>query len=80
MASIIWKFAVVCSVAATFALFMTPADAKSTRNTRGGVSKQPVYVQPPSFGRSYNYYGGGPRGGVNFGDGRMGANYNPNQS
>jgi hypothetical protein len=79
MISITWKFAAALSVAGAIALAATPADARSARTTRSTVSNQAMNAPPPSFRRSQNYYSGGmASGGINFGDGRMGANYNPN--
>jgi hypothetical protein len=77
MTSITWKFAAALSVAGAIALAATPADARSARTTRSAVSNQAINAPPPSFRRSQNYYSG-MSSGINFGDGRMGANYNPN--
>ena len=78
MTSITWKFAAALSVAGAIALAATPADAKSARTKRSTVSNQTIIAPPPSFRGSQNYYGGMSSGGINFSDGRMGANYNPN--
>ena len=78
MTSITWTFAAALSVAGAIALAAVPADARSARTTRSTVSNQAINAPPPSFRRSQNYYSGIASGGINFGDGRMGANYNPN--
>jgi hypothetical protein len=52
---------------------VTPADARSTRSTVGNPA---FYNAPQPFRRAFAY---APRGGVNLRDGRMGANWNPNQ-
>jgi hypothetical protein len=75
MMSITWKFIAVVGVAGVIALAVAPADARSARNTRSTVSNQAFYNAPPFFRRSFAY----ARSGVNFRDGRMGANWNPNQ-
>jgi hypothetical protein len=79
MTSIAWKFVAALSVAGVFALAATPADARRARTTRSTVSSQAVQAPSPSFRRSYNRLGGRSGGGINFNDGRMGANYRPGQ-
>jgi hypothetical protein len=75
MMSITWKVIAVVGVAGVIALAATPADARSARSARSTVSNQAFYYAPPFFRRSFAY----ARGGVNFRDGRMGANWNRNQ-
>ena len=76
MMSITWNVIAVVGVAGVIALAATAADARSARSARSTVSNQAFYSAPPFFRRSYAY---APRGGVSFRDGRMGANWNPNQ-
>jgi hypothetical protein len=81
MTSIAWKFVAALSVAGLFALAATPADARRARTARSTVSSQAVHAPSPSFRGSYNRFGGmsGGGGGINFNDGRLGANYRPGQ-
>jgi hypothetical protein len=76
MMSITWKFIAVLGVAGVIALAVTPADARSARSTRSTVGNPAFYNAPQPFRRAFAY---APRGGVNLRDGRMGANWNPNQ-
>ena len=75
MSKIAWTFALVLGVA--LVLSASPADAQKRKKQQSARSSQ-VYLPTPSFRGAYNY---APRGGggINFNDGRMGANYNPNQ-
>jgi hypothetical protein len=76
MGRITWSLAL--ALGATLALSVAPADAKS-RKKQSTVRSAPVYVPaPPTFRGAYGYAPGGG-GGINFSDGRMGANYNPSQ-
>ena len=81
------KLAVALGIAGAIALSVSSAEARtkhrsakaraSVQDTVGGVN-----VTRPSLGRSYNYAPGlaiGGGGGINYRDGRNGANWNPNQ-
>ena len=75
MGRITWTF--VLALGATLALSAQPADAKKSKK-QSTVRSAPVYVPaPPSFRSAYGY-APSRGGGINFNDGRMGANYNPN--
>ena len=75
MGRVMWIFAIV--MGAALALAASPADAKSKKqqSVRGTTIYAPGNY--PSFRGSYNY-APSRGGGINFNDGRMGANYNPN--
>lgn len=79
MTGIAWKCVALLGVAGVIALAVTPADARSARSTRSTVSNQAFQSAPQSARRSFNYAAPVSRGGVNFRDGRSGANWNPNQ-
>jgi hypothetical protein len=78
------KLALALGVAGALALSMSAAEARTKRNpAKAQASAQDTavrggWINQRSFGRSFNY---DPvvRGGINFNDGRNGANYNPNQ-
>lgn len=72
------KLVALLGVMGAVAITASAAEAQSSRTKPVKRTVTNSYVQQPSFRGSYNY--APPRGGgVNFGDGRMGANYNPNQ-
>jgi hypothetical protein len=78
------KLAVALGVAGAIALSMSSAEARTKhRAARAQATVQDTLVGgvnvQPSFGRAYNYEPGFAGGGINFRDGRGGANYNPNQ-
>jgi hypothetical protein len=77
MGRIAWTFAL--ALGATLALSAQPADAAKSGKKQATARSAPAYVTAPSSFRGA--YGYAPRGGggINFSDGRMGANYNPNQ-
>jgi len=77
MSSIALKLCAAVSVAGVVELATVPADARNARATRGGVSNQAINSQ--SVRRSQNSFRPAPGGGINFNDGRMGANYRPGQ-
>ena len=75
MFSINWKLAAALSFVCTVALSATAAEAQSAR-------KKPVNrsaATSTQYSASAYYAAPVRSGGINFGDGRMGANYNPNQ-
>jgi hypothetical protein len=79
------KLALALGVAGAIALSMSAAEAASTKrkpvqaqtNVQSNVGG--VNANQPFLGRSFNYDPGVTSGGINFRDGRNGANYNPNQ-
>jgi hypothetical protein len=86
------KLALALGLIGAIALSVPSAEARTKRNTpkteRTVITDPFAYQAPsyrdsyrePSFGGSYNLYGGGySGGGINYNDGRNGANYNPNQ-
>lgn len=84
------KLALALGVAGAIALTMSTAEARTKRNApkaqtsaQGQVVNGPSASQPFSSQRSYRgSYGYLPApagGGINFKDGRAGANYDPNQ-
>ena len=82
------KLALALGVVGAIALSAPSAEARTKRSapkaqqtiTSNPFAYQPPVYQAPSFRGSYNLYGGGySGGGINFNDGRNGANYNPNQ-
>lgn len=81
------KLALALGIVGAVALSMSSAEARtqrvapraqSTVTTTSPFAYAPSY---PSYRGSYNLYSGGgyQGGGINFNDGRNGANYNPNQ-
>jgi hypothetical protein len=88
MFSITSKLAVALGVVGAIALSVPSAEARTKRSapkaeqtiTGNPFAFQAPAYQTPSYRGSYNLYGGGySGGGINFNDGRNGANYNPNQ-
>ena len=83
------KLAFALGVVGAIALSVPSAEARTKR--KAATAEQTITgnnpfvylgpgVQAPSYRGSYNLYGGGySGGGINFNDGRKGANYNPNQ-
>ena len=78
------KLALALGVAGAIALSMSAAEARTKRkpaqaqtNVQSNVGG--VNANQPFLGRSFNYDPGVTSGGINFRDGRNGANYNPNQ-
>lgn len=78
MRSTNWKLAVILGFAGSIALSASAAEAQTARKkpaNRSVASSQYAY---PSSARAF--YGAPVHsGGIVFGEGRMGANYNPNQ-
>ncbi len=79
------KLALALGVAGAIALSMSAAEARTKRkpaqaqtNAQSNVVSGATPISR-SFGRSFNYDPGLASGGINFRDGRNGANYNPNQ-
>jgi hypothetical protein len=76
-----WKRAAALSLAGAIVLSVSSsAAAQSARKkpVNRSVATSSQYVYQNSSARAY--YGAPVRsGGINYGDGRMGANYNPNQ-
>jgi hypothetical protein len=79
------KLALTLGVAGAIALSMSAAEARTKRkpahaqanvqsNVGGGVT-----TNQRIFGRSFNYAPAVSGGAINYNDGRLGANYNPNQ-
>ena len=77
------KLALALGVVGAIALSVPSAEARTKRRAptpEQTVTGNPFVYQAPSYRGSYNLYGGGySGGGINFNDGRNGANYNPNQ-
>ncbi len=76
------KLAVAVGVAGAIVLSMSAAEARTKQGPKARANAQETVtgsVNQPSFGRSFNYDPSVTSGGVNFRDGRNGANYNPNQ-
>ena len=83
------KLALALGVVGAIALSVPAAEARTKRSapraqhtiTSNPFAYQAPVYQAPSYRGSYNLYGGGgySGGGINFNDGRSGANYNPNQ-
>jgi hypothetical protein len=79
------KLAVALGVAGAIALSMSTAEARTKQSSaKARAAVQDTVVTRPavnqrSFERSFNYDPGFASGGINFRDGRGGANYNPNQ-
>ena len=78
------KIALALGVAGALVVSVASADARTVRKERvnrdvlNSQNYQPG-VARPAFGRSFNYLAPQSGGGINFRDGRNGANYNPNQ-
>ena len=79
------KLALALGVAGAIALSISTAEARTKRtsakaqaNVESNVGSR-ANINQPSVGRSFNYDPGLSSGGINFRDGRNGANYNPNQ-
>ena len=78
------KLALALGVVGAIALSVPAAEARTKRSApraQHTITSSPFAYQAPSYRGSYNLYGGGgySSGGINFNDGRSGANYNPNQ-
>ena len=77
------KLAMALGVIGAIALSVPSAEASSKRSTTTKVHRTATpadaYVRQPSFRGAYNYMAPPSGGGINFNDGRSGANYNPNQ-
>jgi hypothetical protein len=78
------KLALALGVVGAIALSAPSAEARTKQRSapkaEQTVTSNPFAYQAPSYRGSYNLYGGGySGGGINFNDGRNGANYNPNQ-
>jgi hypothetical protein len=82
------KLALALGVVGAIALSVPTAEARTKRSApkaeRTVTGNPSLYLGPayqaPSYRGSYNLYGGGySASGINFNDGRNGANYNPNQ-
>jgi hypothetical protein len=81
------KLALALGVVGAIALSVPSAEARTKRSAPKAeqtiTSSPSVYLGPAYQARSnrgsYNLYGGGYSGGINFNDGRSGANYSPNQ-
>jgi hypothetical protein len=83
------KLALALGVVGAIALSIPAAEARTKRSapqaqqtiTGNPFAYQAPVYQTPSYRGSYNLYGGNgySGGGINFNDGRGGANYNPNQ-
>jgi hypothetical protein len=82
------KLALALGVVGAIALSAPSAEARTKRKaptaeqtvTGNPFAYQGPAYQAPSYRGSYNLYGNGyAGGGINFNDGRNGANYNPNQ-
>ena len=76
-----WRLATVLGVAGAIAFSVPSAEARTKRkpvNVQSTVTAAP-FASLPSHSGSYNYYAAPLSGGVNFRDGRNGANYNSNQ-
>ncbi len=79
------KLALALGVAGAIALSMSAAEARTKRSSAQAQTNAQsnvvsgANVNQPVFGRSFNYEPGLAGGGINFRDGRNGANYNPNQ-
>ena len=86
------KLALALGIVSAIALSAASAEARTKRSapkaTQSTVTGNPFAYQPSpypqypqSYRGSYNLYDGGgySGGGINFRDGRNGANYNPNQ-
>jgi hypothetical protein len=83
------KLALALGVVGAIAVSVPSAEARTKRSapraqqtiTGNPFAYQAPVYQAPSYRGSYNLYGGGgyAGGGINFNDGRSGANYNPNQ-
>lgn len=78
------KIALALGVVGALVLSVASADARTVRKphvNRNVVNSQNYLpsASQPVFGRSYNYLAPQSGGGINFHDGRNGANYNPNQ-
>jgi len=82
------KLALALGVVGAIALSVPSAEARTKR--KAPTAEQTVIGNPfayqgpgyqtPSYRGSYNLYSNGySGGGINFNDGRNGANYNPNQ-
>lgn len=78
------KLAMALGVVGAIALAVPSAEARTKRSaaknvesTVTGVAGAPAFQ--PSYRGSYNYEASPIIGGINFRDGRNGANYNPNQ-
>lgn len=79
------KLAMALGVVGAIALSVPSAEARTKRSnakdvqsTVTGVAGAPSGFQP-SYRGSYNFEASPISGGINFRDGRNGANYNPNQ-
>ncbi len=76
------KLAVALGVVGAIALSVPSADARTKRtaakNVQSTVTSAASTFQP-SYRGSYNFEASPLSGGINFRDGRNGANYNPNQ-
>lgn len=76
------KLAMALGVVGAIALSVPSAEARTKRspakNVESTVTGAPNAFQP-SYRGSYNFEASPAIGGINFRDGRNGANYNPNQ-
>lgn len=77
------KLAIALGVIGAIALSVPSAEASSNKrsstNVHRTVTPADAYVRQPTLRGAYNYAAPRNSGGINFNDGRFGANYNPNQ-
>ncbi len=79
--SLAWRITTTALAAAcAVAVSVASVEAQSTRKKTLKRGSQQTYQQsfgsPPVSGGPYNRYNVSPGGGINFNDGRLGANYN----
>lgn len=74
------KPAMALGVASAIVLSIASAEAKTRKKLVSRASQQTSQslnaMQPQPYGGTYNRYNLPPGGGINFNDGRLGANYN----
>lgn len=76
------KLALALGIAGAIALSMSAAEARTKRGPAKNVQTtvtRAANVNQPAYRGSFNYEAAPTGGGINFRDGRGGANYNPNQ-
>jgi hypothetical protein len=77
-----WKLATVLGVVGAISFSAASAEARTKRkvsNTQGAVATAPATVPQRSLRGSFNFAAPPAGNYINYGDGRLGANYNPNQ-
>jgi hypothetical protein len=81
------RLAMTLGIVGAIAISMSAAEARSGKRNPAKAQAKVVqgavgsgaYAYRPSYRGSFNYQAAPTSNGINFNDGRLGANYNPNQ-